>query len=349
VNHEVKLQKVVAAGAILKAARVGEFIRIAAGELAFKKALKRAHRKASEKVIAFLRQEKPETEDAEKFAKAAKARYDGIYVEQALRLIGPHVKSTYHLAKSAMVRRINGKIEAEFVYDYSAALDKADAPAPPSIELLFGIADERAIQSLSSGFYFWFADHYDGNVSEAIKTVVADEAIRQGRKWSDVARDIEVALKRELGLIGGGRQLSVPSGWRGTFDEYFEALAASVTTTARVASSVKALEEIEAPYLVIVNPEDEKTCDRCMVMSGKRFPLSDAVDQMSKLYSARNADEVKEAQPWYSEKEFLKISNKPGHVSDADSARLAAAGVVLPTYHFRCRCTVDIASGDEIG
>lgn len=346
VSQPSPLARIVACSAVLKAGKVGEFVSIAAAELAFKRTLRRVHAAAVDEVVVALHKVKPLAAEAKEFSDVAKQVYEEVYVVEANDIAGEHVDKVYRLMKRAMVRRLNGKIKGEFVYDHK--VEKAEVPAPPTIDLVFGVVDERAIRNLASGFFFWFAENYEANVSEAIKAVVAAEGLRAGERWVDVADRLETTLRRELGVTGAGRKLQVPSGWRGTYEEYFEALAASVTTTARVASSIRAMEEFEAPHIVIVNPEDEKTCPRCWTMSGKQFPLSAAVAQLKKLYAARSRKDVIAAQPWYSEKEFLKISDKPGHVSDQDSARLAEAGVVLPTYHFRCRCTVDLAPGHEI-
>jgi hypothetical protein len=341
------IANVLATAEILKAGGVGEFIRIAAAELAFKKTLKRAHRRGVDRIVALLAASVPRTSSSSAFADRAGITYTWAFLRGLEEATGAHVDKVYRLGKKAANRRANGKIKGEFVYDYSTALNKVDEA--PEIALVFGLADERAIAALSEGHFFWFAEHFARNVSEVIRTVVADEALRQGLNREEVGRALALAIKRELGITGGDRELELPSGWRGTYDEYFEALSANVTTLARSASTVMGIEEAGGVRLVIVNPEDERTCERCMIMSGKEFTVGQARSQLDKLLAARTPEAVKAAQPWYSVKELKQISKKPGHVSDRDSARLAEAGVILPGYHMKCRCTVDLAPGQEIG
>lgn len=335
--------RVLAASALLKAGGVGEFIRIAAAELALKKAFKRSHRRATERILAVIRESPPKPAQAGAFSARVKRLYESVYLSDTETLLEKHIRKVYELNKKAMVRRIKGKIKGEYVYDYSAAFRKAEPPEDPRFTFSFSFVDRRAIDAILRGHFYWYGDHYDKNISEAIKRVIADKSLTAGLGRVEAGMALQRALKRELALTGGGRELAVPSGWRGSLDQYFEMLAASVTTAARAASTVRAVREAEATRIIISNPMDERTCPRCAVMNGKVFTIGQAGGQLDALLAARSADDMKKAQPWYSTKQFLEIGDKKGHVSDSDSARFAAAGIVLPPYHGMCRCTVDLA------
>lgn len=343
------LVRVLAASAILKAGGVGEFIRIAAAELALKKEFKRIHRRSVEVILAAIAASPPRAEQSESFSARAKRLYESVYLNATEKLLEQHIAKVYELNKKAMTRRIQGKIKVDYVYDYSAAFRKAEPPENPRFTFSFSFVDRRAIDAILRGHFYWYGEHYDKNISEVIKRVVADSALTSGLGRVEAGQALQRALRRELALTGGGRELTVPAGWRGSFDRYFEMLAASVTTAARAASTVRAVQEADATRIIISNPMDERTCPRCAAMNGKVFTIEQASKQMDALLAARSPDDMKKAQPWYSTKKFLEIVTRKGHVSDADSARLAEAGIVLPPYHGLCRCTVDLAPDATLG
>jgi hypothetical protein len=78
-------------------------------------------------------------------------------------------------------------------------------------------------------------------------------------------------------------------------------------------------------------------------MNGKVFLVQEAINQIESEAGATKPEQIKTAHPWMSMKDVKTISPKAGNVSRGDSAKLAKGGLALPTYHFRCRSTVDVS------
>ncbi len=84
-------------------------------------------------------------------------------------------------------------------------------------------------------------------------------------------------------------------------------------------------------------------CKRCSHLNGKTFTVKQGQQMMAAELAAKRPNDVRSIHPWVSFKQITAVSSKPGHVSHADSANLAKAGVALPPVHFKCRCIVDVA------
>ena len=246
----------------------------------------------------------------------------------------------YRLGKAAAVLRANGGDSP--VYNYhdllaeELVLEKA-GPRGPEVRLGFSEVDEQAIRELASGFFFWVGDDHTEEMQEVIRRKVVELQLRRGLSSREVGAAIIAALDAEL--LGPTRTTVGPRGWRGSMLEYYTGVAANVATVARVAGSLAAFADAGAPRFMIVNPDDERTCPRCKLMDGLTFSLEAGQAQVARMRAATSREEMKQAQPWYSPAEFVRIA------SGRSESELIEARIVLPSYHLLCRCTVDVAPG----
>jgi hypothetical protein len=333
------LTKIAFSEQVLKAADLEEFVTMAQLEYAYGQAMFALHAKAA-MALAKVAEDGPG-----RLQEAVASVYGRIYSSFAVRATASHLDAVYRLGKTAGVRRAQRKISTDLRYDYAPLLrvEKADVPPDranqPVVPSAFTLVDERAIEALTRNYVFWFSGRYVQDISNIVREVIRSQLEIGGTRRSSGAALAQRVL-RELGLTDAGRELALPAGWRGSFKRYFEGLAATVTTTGRVAGSIAGLDGVGARRFKIVNPLDERTCARCEHMNGMTFPLSAGKNQTALLTSARSEADVKSAQPWYSVREFGELIG--GYGSEKDPERMMSLSVVLPSYHFLCRCTVDI-------
>jgi len=252
--------------------------------------------------------------------------------------VGPiavkELKHTYALGRRAGLKRASGSSKQQLSY-----------PAPLNVPVskavgAFDMVDDAVVKSLNTSQMFWIGKFYEDGVSDGIVQVVKDNIIMEGVS-PKVAGDL-MAQKIRDGL----NHVSLPTGWGGTSRQYMEGLTANAMTTARVHGQMRSFMEIGVSHYVISNPSDKRTCAQCAHMEGKTFTLKQGADQMQSDLGAKTPDAVRTSHPWISQTVRSAISPTPGALTgkagEADSKALAAAGQALPTYHFKCRCTVDV-------
>ncbi len=236
----------------------------------------------------------------------------------------------YRLARQAGERKASGKSKASLQYD-----DKDLEQLVTKAQTKFDAADDETIASLELRNTFWIGRHYDEHVAEAIAKTTK-EVLAEGGDKARAGRALKQRLFEVLGTV------SVPSGYRGTSNSYFEALAANAFTVARAYGQLRSFDDIGITNYVVVNPLDERTCFFCDHMDGKKFSVKDGVSQMNAELDADSPDQIKSIHPWLSLSALLKISPLKGNQSKKDSSRLSKAGLALPPYHLKCRCTIDV-------
>jgi SPP1 gp7 family putative phage head morphogenesis protein len=252
------------------------------------------------------------------------------------------VKKIYKLARVAGHKKATkqSKLSLQYTSAMVEELDVTKADDEPVATALllprFDLLDESAIEMLQDDQMLWIGRHYDSNVRDVVREVARDVQTR-GLGRREAAVQMMAAVREALGHV------RIPGGFTGTDKQYFEGLAANTATNARVRGQLRSFVDIGITIYELVNPMDYRTSEICAHLNGKQFAVQDAVSQVESEAGATSPDQVKEAHPWLSYKDILAISPTAGQVSAEDSRALAAEGVMIPPFHFRCRTTIDIS------
>lgn len=244
------------------------------------------------------------------------------------------VRAIYKLARAAGTKKATGKTKASLYYTL-IGIDKPTFKAKSKgkgkgkakeKQDSFNLVDERAVADLEDDAMIWVGRHYDQNIRDTMRKTIG-ETVASGLGRVDAGKVLAGALT----------SVNVPNGFKGTAAQYFEGLAANVATNARVRGQLRSFKGVGVQVFEIINPMDDRTCQTCSQLNGMTFKVSDGLAQMKREAAAKNPDEVKRAHPWLSHAKISSIFSKGG------KSGLVGAGVVLPPYHFRCRCTIDVA------
>lgn len=313
---------------VAKALKVKELARIARAETRLREYLAASWRtrasKAVDRAVAAATSGKSATK-VERAVANAMAPWE----DTAISALNRATASIYKLGRQVGWRKGSGATKDSLQYE--SEVKKASDPFPG-----FDVYDENAVEALDNFNMFWVSGHYSRTVSATIAEVVRDALVKSGGDLKEAGRLIREALERELGKI------KLPGGFIGSADAYFEGLAANAATVARVYGQLRSFEQAGVRELEIVNPMDLHTSEFCEHMNGKVFTVEQARAQIDAELAATTPEAFKKAHPWVSVDELHDISPKPGNVGDADAAALAAAGIGLPPYHWRCRTTIDV-------
>jgi hypothetical protein len=214
--------------------------------------------------------------------------------------------------------------------------------------LRFNLADQKAVRAVAKHQVFWVGDFYTTHLSERIRAVSSDILIKQGLGRVEAGKVLGEALKREFGLIPGGRSPfapNVPAAFAGRPDDYFKGVASTASHQSRTFGKISAYNEVGITSYKLVNPNDKRTGKICQQMNGQVFSVQTGVAQMNSIIEAEKPEDVKEVAPWLSAKQIREtVGNaKPGSQDATD--RLSAAGAVLPPFHMLCRTEVVVLRG----
>lgn len=217
----------------------------------------------------------------------------------------------------------------------------------------FALVDQGAVQVLRSRGLFWINRHYEQHLSERIRLVSQQTIIEQGLGRREAARMLMNELPAAMGMTQSQLMTTIPVGWTGTAVQYMDGIAANVVTTARVAGSFQGLREVGASHYTVVNPSDRRTCSECEFMNGKTFPVEDGASRMDNELATGDPLTIKDQHPWHKlpvilQNTGLKASDT-GRVSAGKASALSEGGYGFPSYHFRCRCTIDVAVDASYG
>jgi hypothetical protein len=251
------------------------------------------------------------------------------------------VEKVYKLAREVGAAKAKKKIKAPLVFDTPNFQElKGVEKAVAGVSVSFDLADERAIAALAEQNVFWIGGHYDENLAASISATTSETLAEAGATRRVAALLMAERVKEQLGRV------ITPGGFRGTTVQYFEGLTSNAMTVARVRGQLRSFGDAGVTTYTVQNPQDSRTCKVCSHMDGKVFKTSQGAEQMERELAAESPEAIKQIHPWLSPTQLLAVSSTPGRMTGragaADSRALSAAGVSLPPFHFRCRCTVDV-------
>lgn len=249
----------------------------------------------------------------------------------------------YELGRIAAWKKATRQTKAPLGYDFPSVekpVKKAAGDVVYALEPSFDLVDDYAMNSLGAKQTFWIGKHYNMGISFAINEE-ASKIIEKGFGTVQAGKEMQSMINTALSKV------SFPAGFRGTDKQYVEALVGNAAAVARNHGQVRSFADIGITTYQITAVGDKRTCARCSHMDGKVFTTKQGIRQAESEIQAITPDEIKKIHPWLSMNQLEKISPKAGHQSAKDSSNLSKAGLALPPYHFKCRCSIDISTKSE--
>lgn len=254
-------------------------------------------------------------------------------------------REAYWLSRTAAWQHALGRSKVPLTYTTKGnptVLVKAP-PAAVAINPSFSLIDETAVERIGNHQELWIGDHYDRHVSQVVRESAKQTSLIEGRGRAQAGRDMERSVRDSLGIV------ATPAGFLGDKEQYFEGLAANAVTTSRSFGHLVSFGELGVTHYEIDNPSDDRTCAVCSHMIGKEFSTRQGLDTMEAELGANSKEGVRDAHPWLHYGNLTEISEMPGNVGAADSSALAARGLNVPPFHFRCRCAIVVSDTSIFG
>lgn len=261
---------------------------------------------------------------------SAKKKIDDVmagFADSVKRQTEKEIELAYKNAKKATIERINGKAK-KLQYGSPQEILKSE------IEYSFTLRDIETVEDLKKDQFFWIKEHYDNNTRQVVRDALQPEVfdgmsrVEAGKKLEGVVNEKLAQVMNDLGYVGSTKT-------------YFERLAANVITNSRTRGQINAMRDAEFDEYELVNPLDKRTSKVCKHLNGKKFRVERAAKQIEEESGVTEKEQLKALHPWLSFSELASISPGAGQISRTDSDRLAAAGVLIPPFHFGCRTTLD--------
>ena len=187
---------------------------------------------------------------------------------------------------------------------------------PKDLPLNIAVMDEAAIAWLGKHHMFWVGNYYDRKMSDLIAGIIED-GMSQGLGRADVGSGLKLFFDKYPGLA------QKP-------DNYWRLVASEGMSDSRHFGIINGFEEVGIINYRILGVGDERQCSICRDMDGRTFSVQSAVNRRDKMMAAKSPEDVKAVKIW---PKLENIKGKP-------SAELEAAGVNMPSFHGKCRCTV---------
>lgn len=215
-------------------------------------------------------------------------------------------------------------------------------------QVSFSLVDTNAVKAIAKHQVFWIGDFYSAHLSERIRGVSEDIMLKRGLSNREGGKALSVALRREFGIIPGGRTNfapDIPARFAGNPDLYFRGVASTAGHQSRTFGSVRAFSEAEIVSYQLINPGDERTGQICQVMNGQVFQVQVGVKHMEKQLAAKNPKDIRDdIAPWLPGSELERTVGSAKKGSPLAASRLAAKGAILPPFHPLCRTEPVIVS-----
>lgn len=338
---------------LLKALAVGDgYTELAFAELRLRERLSRTHMKGARK--------------ADKWLVSAVLRAKILRASSIDQLVGKYVKfwsdwaddnakavlAVTQLAhsegKSAIYQRAFGEKRRPIYngppYEQRAPVAEIPIPEEQDVEKAkaalitphTSLADLKAIEQISKGQMFWIGRYHNQVLRGQIEQVSREILLEQGLPREVAAERLAGALGYNNGYLPVKPLAPIPAGWKGSTKQYFDGVAANAATVSRIHSSLTAMVEMGFDKYEVLAAMDERTCSICESMNGAVLDVRPAFQHITEVIGATSPGAVKELHPWLNPADFaaeLKARGMGG---------MTAAGLGYPSFHFKCRCSVDI-------
>lgn len=222
---------------------------------------------------------------------------------------------------------VNVVMDKKLVDHIHYAYDMAGKRTAKKLKLPYylTIVDERAKNWLARDMVYWIGQFYNDHIKEAVTKTVIQYAIEEGQNaWTTGQRIKDV--------LAGTYEIPpayLPKSYIRA-EAYWQGLAANATTRATVFGGVEPMVQAGVIEYEILTAGDERVCQICRPMHGRKFSIEQAVRLRDRVLGAKTPGDIKNIHQW----------PKVNEVADWDNDTLAAHGMNLPPFHFHCRCDV---------
>lgn len=298
---------------------------------------------ANKKAIASIKgdPESPFTKaDMKKVLAALNAGFSGMdsQVENRLK---KDIAEIYKTGKIRFVRQFGTKavrqksVNPMNLKKMLAYLEKQDELG---VGIDFGIVDEAAIANLARLTKVSIGTHFPRTLQPRVVASIQKNVFDRGLNKQQAGE----ALRSELTRINGGNAFAavpasiVQQGERGV-NAYYEGLSATNVTLARNFANIQAMDEAGIVQIQFVAVIDNRTSEVCLSMDGRIFEIEQAKAFRQQVFDAENVEDLKDFAAWRKDLSEFGLSAGQNLNDPAISSQLAAAGVIVPPLHFRCR------------
>ena len=273
-----------------------------------------------------------------KFSKADAAK--------VLRILDKNFKGIDNTLRSRVQRdieQIHRVSKSQFVRRFKLKVPKKTRKAiDPEVAFAIGLVDEATMAAVAELQIIAIGNHFPvtlrPEISKLIKTGVLDKGLNKEKAGLFLQKE----LTRKLGTTAF--KSSVPESFlkRGVngVNQYFTGLSATHVNFARNFSSAIAMDEAEIAKYQIVTVPDKRRSVICTQMDGRIFELSVAKEHMQVVMDAADVDQLKQDVPWRKDLSEFGLTEGKKLKSPTAARVLAASGMGMPPYHFRCRTEV---------
>lgn len=220
---------------------------------------------------------------------------------------------------------------------------KKISAAEQNIKLQFRLVDRNAVRALTKEQPFWVGEFYSTHMSDRIRDISRKAIVQQGLGRREAAKVMARVLRKELSWAGGPAKLRgidvIPARFAGNVGGYSEILVANAANRGRNMAFLSSFADAGIERFRWNSVLDERTSEVCTFLNGREFAVETGTKLMGEVSDAETPAEVKEITPWRSEGQLRTTAGK-GPTS-TQNARLAAAGVMVPPAHGRCRSVIE--------
>lgn len=200
----------------------------------------------------------------------------------------------------------------------------------------FGALDKAAYENLARLENVAIGDHFPTTMKPKVSRIL-EESLSKGLNHQDASVFLEQELTASLGgSSAGALPASIATGKASTA-AYFEMLNATNVTYSRNFGQINLMREAGIERLIFNAIIDRTTSVVCNQMNGRIFTLEQAMIHQQSVLDAPNVEALKSIAPFTRNLSAFGLTEGQKLTSTRTSAKLAAAGVVVPPLHGRCR------------
>ena len=200
----------------------------------------------------------------------------------------------------------------------------------------FGALDKAAYENLARLENVSIGDHFPKTMKPKVSRAL-ESALEKGLNQADASVFLEQELTKSMGGNSAGALPASVAQGKASTAAYYEMLNATNVTYARNFGQINLMAEVGIERLVFNAILDRVTSVVCNQMNGREFTIQQAVAHQQSVLGAENVEALKGIAPFTRNLKEFGLKEGQKLTSAKTSASLAAAGVIVPPLHGRCR------------